>query len=221
MLNILVKEPVQVESRLQQLGLTKEILLEVVGAMVSERNSCTDNEPACAPGMKSWIGGTRRLREILLPKGWIKDDFGQVPSAVNPDLGIKVAVCNTDDGTGLEDRSPQNRSRKGAMGDAIVSNNHQQLFSFVNDASLKGNVVPFAAVELRSSPIFWYLCVFAEGEIVRAELSCPISSESGYFSNFLERIMILDVDGFNGDGAKKHDSPSDDGGYEITISRKA
>ena len=53
---------------------------------------------------------------------------------------------------------------------------------------------------------YWYLCVYAEGEIVRAELSCPSSCGNGFFTAFHERIILLGED--NDGGAKLRHDPS-------------
>ena len=41
------------------------------------------------------------------------------------------------------------------------------------------------------SVVYWYLCVYCEGDIVRAELSCPSECEAGFFKTFRERIILL------------------------------
>src|SRR3982751_3743401 len=114
-------QPVEVQNRLEQLGLTKPLLLEVVQAMVAARNNCTENDPPSAPGWSSWRDGTRRLREVLIPHGWRKDDTEMISSAFNEKLGLKVSVSNTDAGTGVENQTPQNSSQKGAATERIIA----------------------------------------------------------------------------------------------------
>src|SRR2546430_8080713 len=106
--------PIEVVNRLAELGWIREQLLEIVETMVAARNSCTENDPPGAPGWKSWCDGTRRLREIGSLLGWTRNDDHQISSIYDSKRGIKIAVVNTDDGTGLEKRQPQNRSKKGA-----------------------------------------------------------------------------------------------------------
>ena len=62
--------PVEVTNRLDELGWRQDQLLEVVGAMVAARNSCTSNNPSSASGWMSWKEGMRRMREIGCPRGW-------------------------------------------------------------------------------------------------------------------------------------------------------
>jgi hypothetical protein len=105
--------PVEVSNRLEELGWTAEELLEVAEAMVAARFSCTDNDPASAPGWMSWKDGTRRMREIGTLKGLLKAEVGQIPCVVDTVRKLKFSVSNTDDGTAIEGRVPQNQSRKG------------------------------------------------------------------------------------------------------------
>ena len=60
------KNPIEVVNRLEELGVTRDELLEVVDAMVSARADCTSNDPPGAPGWSSWRMGTRRLREVKI-----------------------------------------------------------------------------------------------------------------------------------------------------------
>src|SRR5262249_13461386 len=115
--------PVEVSNRLDQLGWTADELLEVAEAMVAARFSCTDNDPSSAPGWMSWKDGTRRLREIGTLKGLSKADVGQIPCVVDTDRKLKFSVSNTDDGTAIEDRVPQNQSKKGPGTEQAVDGN--------------------------------------------------------------------------------------------------
>src|ERR1700730_4167604 len=63
-----------VDHRLAQLGLTREVLLEVVRACAAAHGGCTDNDPPNAKGIEVWRWGVRRLRELLRPEGFEKDD---------------------------------------------------------------------------------------------------------------------------------------------------
>ena len=209
--------PIEVANRLHQLGWRREQLLEIVGAMVAARNSCTENDPSSAPGWMAWKEGTRRLREIARPMGLEKDETGQIPSVIDLRRGLKFAVSNTDDGTGIEDRIPQNRSRKGPATDRVVCDNQGSLLRAL-DKTL--DVVPISMARKQPGIIVcWYLCVYCQEDEVRAELSCPVSFESDYFTDFVERIVLIGPDG---DGAIKvrRDTPEDGPEFDIPVSRR-
>jgi hypothetical protein len=72
------------------------------------------------------------------------------------------------------------------------------------------------------SIITWYLCVYNEGDEVRAEFSCPVGLDGGFFTDFVERIVIVGPDG--GDSApirRRSGSDSEDGSeFDVPVTRK-
>lgn len=211
--------PIEVTSRLDELGWRKDQLLEVVVAMVAARNSCTANDPSSAPGWMSWKEGVRRLREIGCPMGLDKDETDQVPSVIDRERGLKFTVSNTDDCTGreIEGRVPQNRSKKGPATDRAVNNN-QGSFLAALDATMK--VVPLSMAKRQpGSLVSWYVCTYAEGDEVRAELSCPVSCEAGYITDYIERIMLIGPDGLDGP-LVRHDTPDEGPEFDVPVIRK-
>jgi hypothetical protein len=209
-------DPTDVANRLEKLGWTFDELMEIVHAMVRARNDCTENDPIGAPGYMAWKTGTRRLREIGRPKGLEKDETDQIPSAVDPKRGLKFTVSNTDDGTSLKDRIPQNNNRKGPGLDRIVKKNQETLFDYM-DAPYK--VIPLSTAKKQPGIIqCWHLCVYNEVDDVRAELSCPVGVEGGYFVDFIERIVLC---GPGGPGPKvSRMRPGDDSDFDIPVYRK-
>jgi hypothetical protein len=214
-----IRNPQEVVSRLEQLQVTKEQLLEAVAAAVGGRNSCTRFDPRSAPGWSSWKDGNRRLREILVPLGWDMDEAEGIPSVIHRQLRVKITLCNTDAGTGLVHYHPQQTTKKGAATDQIVSIN-QSVFDVVLNSALNANPV----VQNRNGFLTcWYLCVYCEGDDVRAELSCPIECNDGYFRDFSERIFLIsDTDDSGGPRVNKVVPAPDggDGGFEIPVERK-
>jgi hypothetical protein len=210
---ILRKYPVEIVNRLDQLGVKRGDLLEVVDRMVSARNGCTENHPPGSAGWMSWAEGTCRLREIFLRLGWEKNEEFCI-SSVWDKKTIRIAVSNTDYGTGLEAYQPQNRSRKGSGTNQAVALN-QAVFTDILENALN-------VIQLPQTPggsVYWYLCVYAEGDVVRAELSCPSSCENGYFTAFHERILLIAGDD-NEDVKVRRSAPDDDLEFEINVTRK-
>lgn len=213
------KTPVEVDGRLHALGVTKEQLLEIVHAMVGAKAACTDNDPPSAPGWSSWRYGTRRSREIFRPDGWLKDDTDQLSCIVDHSKGMRIAVANTDDATGIDhkDAIPQNRSKKGAATDRSVDLTQQSLFG---DEPKKrdDNVVLFVPRARHSrSYVTFYVCVFNEGDVVRAEFSCPIAVENGFFIGFSERIILIGPGEWPPEPKAKKDEPKNGDGSEFDI----
>jgi hypothetical protein len=213
---IYLANPIDVDNRLEILGWARSELLEVVGAMVAARHSCTDNDPTAAPGWMSWKDGTRRIREIGRAKGLHKDEFAQIPCVFDSKRKLRFSVSNTDDGTALEDRIPQNRSKKGP-GTEGAANGNKYLFDGLDGWSEK--ITPLS--RMRPQPgiiVSWFLLVYCEGDDVRAELSCPIEVDGGFFADFHERIVLIGPD--DGSGGIGRRLPDEGPEFDIPVSRK-
>lgn len=214
---IIYKSPADISAALAEIGLAREPLDEVIARMCTARNSCTANHPLGAGGYMAWSEGSCRLREVgVLSPGWEKNDDDYIPSIFNRSLAIKVAVCNTDDGTGVESRLPQNRNKKGAGLDRAVGGNQ-----FVMQGLLEAavNVIPISKDP--QGTLFWYLCVYSEGEEVRAELSCPLKCKGGFFKSFSKRIILICSDTNEDDGGVRRRAPEGPPEFDIVVARKA
>jgi len=215
---IFISSPLEVDNRLHTLGWSREDLLEVVDAMVAGRYSCTENDPPSAPGWTAWRDGIRRLREIGRGFGWVNSEEGGISWLVDERRKYRFSVSNTDDATGIKHRDPQNRSKKGASTDRVIAENEAMLFE---EADLPEMFSPLTEARVRDGAYqTWYLCVYADGEKVTAELSCPSSIEGGYFKSFHERIILLASD--DGDLDISHQIPDNDDEevFDIPVSKK-
>jgi hypothetical protein len=213
----LIDQPIEVDNRLSKLGVDKDLLLDVVSAANAGRNNCTNNHPRSAPGWMSWSEGNCRLRECLFEKneGWEWDETDNIPSVLNRKLKIKITVSNTDFGTGLKHHHPQQMSHKGSATDRIVFQN-QGFFEKLFEKTK--NLVPLLQPHHVAC---WYLCVFCEGDIVRAELSCPVRCEDGLFKDFYERIILIGEDGDStGVRVRKQEPDGGDSELDIPVTRK-
>jgi hypothetical protein len=210
--------PIEVDNRLEQLGWARSDLLEIIDAMVAARNGCTENDPAAAPGWMSWKEGVRRMREIARPNGLEKNEADQVPWVLDHKRGIRLTVSNTDDGTGIENRTPQNRSKKGPATDRAVGANQ---YSFIDLLDVPEKVVPLSMTGRQPGMIVsWYLCVYCEVDDVRAELSCPVGLEGGFFTEFMERIILIGPDGGGTAVRRRDDDPDEGPEFDVPVSRK-
>jgi len=214
--------PIKITNRLGELMTSREQLLEVAEAMALARAECTDNDPFGSRGWRGYQMGSRRLREthvgVKVTVGeWVKDDQDQVPSILNKKAGARIVVCNTDAGTALKDKQPQNNSKKGSANERAIEANQ---FSFMEE--LDKSVTPIRAAEKNPSIVTYYLCCFANGEEFRAELSCPVSYENGFFGDFVERIFLTggDTGTFEPTKRPKPDEDNDGTDYQIPVTRK-
>jgi hypothetical protein len=158
--------------------------VEVVKAAVAARGGCTDDFPKSAPGYHAWSHGTARMRQLFRREGWTKGDFEGIETIVHHDLAVQVALMNTDEGTTDRTRSPRNRTVKGPAAERVTDlNNQTEMFRPEEVAPVKDATYPT-----------WYLCVFDNGSIARAELSRPSEFRSRYFEGFSERIFLVSGD---------------------------
>lgn len=194
----------------KELGLERDPLLRVVHTCVSHYALVTDNDPPSAYGWVPWRWGTRDLRDWLVPGGggWVKDEDGNLSSVRNDGRKLRLIVLNTDDATGIldADRGPRNRNKKGIL--------HQRAMRDPK-AWLPGLPNPFE----QPAHDVWYLCLFIDGEHVRAELSRPLRIEGGFIVEWQERILLVgkgEWDSLEFDGQDGDTGPD----FEINVRRK-
>lgn len=212
----LLVNPIQVENRLyEKFGVTKEELIQVVSAGVAGRNDCSSNHPTSMPGTRCWGDATEKLREVFLSlPGWTRDNTDNIPSVVNRQRKIKIAVTNANSNTGIEWGFPQPIREKG---------DGAQRAAFPNQGGFEP-ILDDSLIDTRPGGSgFWYLCIFCGADMVRAELLCPILDQDGLFKGFYERIALISDGDENGGFRVRREtpeSPDGDSGFEINVTRK-
>ncbi|MDJ0278541.1 hypothetical protein QLH51_17225 [Sphingomonas sp. 2R-10] len=197
----------QIVPRLAQLGLRRDLLLEVVEAAVGGRRNATAFHPLSAGGLLSWIQGTGQLRRVFLPRGWEACRRDNIESIFNPEAGIKVVFQNAERaGDRLAD--PLATSRKGAGSARAVELGQYELWPEVKAQEV---------AEVTAAT--WVLFVYAHDDDVRAELSCPIAINEEQFDGFHERILLVEKGGWGGAAPLVEDDepPAE---YEVPVTRK-
>lgn len=214
MASVIYAHPYDRDERLNRLGTSREDWIEVVKACVAGRSGSTDNDAASAGGYLAWLLGTRRMREIFRAKELEKESLNGIEAVTNHKRKTRFAVVNTDVGTADRDRSPKNRTCKGPASERVVDLNNQYEL---------GLCAPDGKVLTREDAgdgyVLWYLCVFDDGNTVRAELSSPVEFKSGFFKKFSERIFIIGPDEWDAIILSEPDDEADDD-YDIDVSRK-
>jgi hypothetical protein len=210
----LLVNQIGVANRLHELfGVTKDQLIEVVFQGASGRAECTPHHPCGMPGIRCWGDATRALRDLFIPLGWSADNTDNIPSVFHRHRKMKIAVANSDSGTGLEIGHPQPIREKGDGAQRAVFAN-QGLLPQISHLGL--NEVASAGDS------FWYLCIYCGAKMIRAELLCP-TMEDGSFKDFQERICLISENDDNGGFRLRRDipeTPAGDSGFEINVTRK-
>lgn len=200
-------EDYEVVPSLARLGLRRDLLLDVVRAAVGGRRSSTGFHPLSAGGLLSWIEGTAHLRRVFVPQGWDICRRDNIESIFHPEHGIKVVFQNAERaGDPLFD--PIAVSRKGAGSARAIELGQGELWPELREREVAEVTAPT-----------WVLFVFAIGDDVRAELSCPIAINDDQFDGFHERIILVEKGGWDStEPVADEDEPPAE--YDVKVSRK-
>lgn len=181
------KSNLEVTDALAELGLNNDLITEAILEGEADRNRCTPHHPPCLPGIVAWGGTVRALRDLLVPKGWKKDDKGNFPTVISPDEKIAVAVATGDDGTGKEGVTPKTKYPKGLAAEAAISRNLNSLFPDIRAAAE-------AEKEKLDDRQTWILLKRREKDTVHAELSLPASmTKDEQVKDWLIRIILKPI----------------------------
>ncbi|MGC5780246.1 hypothetical protein [Methylobacterium sp. NFXW15] len=196
----------EVAPRLEQLGLSKAILLEVIRAAVGARRNATPFHPITTAGFNAWSEGTAHLRRILVSQGWRMGDKDNIASVYNAETDTKIIFQNAERAGDLLN-DPIANSRKGAGAARAVERAQYDLFPETQIKEIE---------EARTK--LWCLFVMAEGDDVRAELSRPIAINEEQYDEFHERIVLVQHGEWQGlDLSDDNEPPLD---FDVTVSRK-
>ena len=190
-------DPMNVRSRLSELGLAEKMLLLAVERGQIARLSCTKNHPPLYPGISAWSETVCALREQLIPEGWERSDEGNLPFTVNPGRTVAIAVATGDEATGRTDRKPCTKSAKRPRTAGAVATNERQMLLF---GPLELRPEHLTKINERMT---WLLLIHSDFEVreVRCELSRPVNmNEEGRVDDWAERI-ILSASSFDADVA--------------------
>ncbi|WP_372097534.1 hypothetical protein [Tistrella mobilis] len=203
---VVLAEEFEVAPRLEQLGLTKAELLEVVRAAVGARRNATAFHPLSAGGLFAYLAGTEHLRRVFVPQGWQICRRDNIESIFHTEIGIKIVYQNAERaGDPISD--PVAVSKKGAGAARAVERGQYDLFPEVRELEV---------AEITAAT--WYLFVYAEGPDVRAELSCPAAIHDEHFDQFHERILLVQKGDWDSPDPLADNAPPVD--FEVNVSRK-
>ncbi|MCV2490814.1 hypothetical protein OF117_15770 [Geodermatophilus sp. YIM 151500] len=177
----LYRDEVEVQTRLQSLGLDLLGLRRVVASGAGGWNSTTAFHPSSARGSFLYFETTAALRRLVVPMGWEHDELDGQARTFNRGLGISIVVQSGDELTGQVGQEPRTRHPKGSATAKKIETNGQQLALFN-----VGQQEPFI-----NSPFTWVLLVAVVDGEVRAELSLPSGmSADSRPCDLVERILI-------------------------------
>lgn len=170
-------------SKLAQLGLTPEIIREIIKRSQLARSNATGNHPNNSGGTFAWHEAVCATRDQLGPHGWTKREVSNKALTVNKENSIAIDVSGGTKDTGLEEGFPQTRNPKGKQTKKLVDCNQIQLFEF-NDTTEE------SADDFQTWVLLFYLDQSKQDKEIRYELSLPISMEHDRIVGWSERIIF-------------------------------
>jgi hypothetical protein len=179
----------ETQNKLLSMGLTEELLLNVVRSGVLARRDCTANHPPIYAGISAWANAVRTLREQLLPKSWTRTDEGNYSLVIHPNGSIAIALATGDENTGSHAATPMTKSPKGPSTRSAIAVNLSQMSLFQEYEDL-GSGIDSSNTESRFT---WLFLMARVGNKVKSELSLPISCV-GKVNAWEERIILSDID---------------------------
>ncbi|MEK6747485.1 MAG: hypothetical protein AABY33_10705 [Pseudomonadota bacterium] len=196
---ITYKEPQDVKTTLDSLGLNVNELQDAAKANFLAQASCTANDAPTAPGFIGWNASVKTIREYLIVRGWESKNIKNSPRIVNTDKSISIMVATGDDATGNPSIIPKTKSHKGATTRTAIYNNEAQTSLFPEEAI--PHVIPVVSIG-HSTSSTWVLLVHVyidkaiekPRHYVRCELSMPVGmDDTGHIDNWRERIILPEI----------------------------
>ena len=212
--------PVEVADRLGYLGLTPDDLWESVSFGLGYAAECTANDPPAGRGYIAWVKINRMLRDLLIPKGWSKDNAQNYATTVHESGDWAIAVASGDSRTGRRNETPATRTEKGPVTQQVIGANQ---LSFGN---IPGADTQWQRSGSATTRRTWLLLHYfdEDADETRAELSLPAAmTQDGFVVEWQTRIILpipLD-DPSIGWSSGIDDGPEDTGDIDIPVEMRA
>lgn len=172
------------EARLNELGLSTDLLQECLEHGQYAGDETTPNHPRVSRGWYVWSETNRELRDALLPDGWTKDEENNIPRTVAPDGSHCIVAVSGEEGTGTREATPGTKNPRGTAGVATVQENRQlELFPDRFSEPDGGR--------MRT----WFLLYRRQEDTLFSELILPTEVDgSGCIVDYKRRIILPPVD---------------------------
>lgn len=183
----IVTDPVSVEQRLGELGLTPVILFDVVKHYARTVLGMTPDHPSWCTGIAPAGEAVFALRQLTRPLGWTREENRGFALTIHPKNILAVNIAKGDLNTGNPEHDPTSHSEKGvctveALADNQISFDFMEKFAASDEA------------DFVSRPT-WYLLIRVTERFVKFEFSLPIAlSADNHISKWAERLIFLDLD---------------------------
>jgi hypothetical protein len=178
----------EVTLALRDLNLEREDLVDSVRYGEWARSACHPYDPPSFPGMSRWAFTMRRLRGILVPRGWRPVNDHGVPFALSPDGKTAITTARGNELTAHPTRAPRTLFAKGAVAIALARQNRVQFSLQAPGFEPHG---PAMMTVIPDDASTYYLLVNRREGRLHAELSVPIEiDKSGFAVSWKPRILL-------------------------------
>lgn len=208
--------PAAASSRLNELGVSQDILRQALEYGLQYAFSVTLHDPTGEEGSLMWIKTVRGLRDGLVPQGWKPDSAKNYQTTIHPSGTHAIAVAGGNANTGIGDKHPTTKRDRGqATRDAVDANSQLDMADL--EETFPRSLRPLTVPRLHTWLLLHYIDRTAQE--VRSELSLPLEmTDDGFVSSWQERVILSSVP-FSPDAVPTDDTDEPD--IDIDIKRKA
>ncbi|KQN69940.1 hypothetical protein [Devosia sp. Leaf64] len=179
-----VIDPISVEQRLGELGLTPAILADVAKHYARTVLGMSPDHPSWCTGIAPAGEAVYALRQLTRPLGWTREELRGFALTIHPKGLLAVNVAKGDLNTGNPEHEPTSHSEKGVCTVEALAEN-QIPFDFLEDAILESDP---------DSRATWYLLMRVTEKTVKYEFSLPVGlSADRHISKWAERLIFSDI----------------------------
>lgn len=184
----------QIEARLKQLGVAKELFEEALDWAAAQARMCTAFDAPAMAGITFWSRTNRYLAEYLTDPEkqspvWKYTSRDSILRVVHPSGSHAITAVSGSEGVGDLDRDVRSKNPKGRVMAQLVENNvkyergGQSVLSFRDEVEFGG--------ELDSMPLWFLLYERNDDGNLSAELSLPVKMEGKYVNEWSERLPLF------------------------------
>lgn len=175
----IVVETNQIEAKLNEIGITENILLESVMAGLLARLNSTKFDTKNRPGYIQWNDTNSKLRFLTHNRGWEVYQEDGIEGIISIDKKIRIVPSSGNAATGNPNQPSSNKNPKGEKGIKIMK------------SSCQGNLFTGYPEDNEEQIKTYVLLYYSSNQELRAELSMPaLINSKGKITAWEERIML-------------------------------
>lgn len=175
---------------LRELGVEQQELHDSARYGEWAKSSCHPYDPPMYPGIAGWAHTMRRLRVLVVPRGWKPVNDHGMAFVLSPNGKVAISTWGGDENTANPHVSPKTRFPKGPVARSLVRHNCEQLsidgLGFDDEVETETPLT-----HIPEDAITYYLLVARKGPNLVSELSVPIGFDvTRRATGWTQRIIL-------------------------------